>query len=387
MPSPSIPARGAFILLLLAVAIGGSLALYALRAPTLTGGGIFAPISREGALVLNNLLLATGAATVFIGTLYPLFLDAVGGDKVSVGFPFFNRTFVPLMVPLLLAIPIGPLLGWKRGDLAAALQRLAIAAGAALTVAIAVIALVRPAEAFASLGLGLAAWIGVGALVEWSERMRLFRGPLADSLARARSLPRASHGMTLAHLGVAVTVAGIAASAWAAERIELMRPGDSVAIAGYDVRLDKIDPVQGENYTADRGTFTASRNGSVVAVLAPERRFFTVQQMPVTFSSIHTNLLADLYVVLGRVRRQGRLDRAHLSEAPGAVDLARLRADGIGRPHQPLGPALARRRRGAQAKRRARTGRRRLDHAAPRLSPAGRRLHGPRRLLPAGAPP
>ena len=293
------PARGAFILLLLAVAIGGPLALYALRAPALTGGGMFAPISREGALVLNNLLLATGAATVFVGTLYPLFLDAIGGDKVSVGFPFFNRTFVPLMVPLLLAIPIGPLLGWKRGDLAAALQRLAVAAGAALLVAIVVFAVVRPAEAFASLGLGLAAWIGVGAVMEWSERMRLFRGPLADSLARARNLPRATHGMALAHLGVAITVAGIAASAWAAERIELMRPGDTVAISGYDVRLDRVDPVQGENYTADRGTFTASKDGTVVATLQPERRFFTVQQMATTFSSIHTDLLADLYVVLG----------------------------------------------------------------------------------------
>jgi len=293
------PRRGAFILLLLAVAIGGPLALYATRAPALAPGGLFAPISREGALVLNNLLLTTGAATVFIGTLYPLFLDAIGGDKVSVGFPFFNRTFVPLMAPLLLAIPMGPLLGWKRGDLRAALQRLMWAAGAALAVAITVFAVVRPAAAFASLGLGVAAWIAVGVLVEWSERMRLFRGSLADSWARARNLPRAAHGMTLAHLGVAVTVAGIAASAWAAERIELMRPGESISIAGYQVHLDKVDSVQGPNYTADRGTFTASRDGTVVATLVPERRFFTVQRMSTTFSSIHTDLLADLYVVLG----------------------------------------------------------------------------------------
>jgi len=206
---------------------------------------------------------------------------------------------VPLMVPLLLAIPLGPLLGWKRGDLRAALQRLMWAAGAALLVIIVVFAIVRPAEAFASLGLGLAAWIAGGALLEWSERMRLFRFSLADSWARARNLPRAAHGMTLAHLGVAVTVAGIAASAWAAERIEVMRPGESLAISGYDVRLDKVDPIEGPNYTADRATFTASRNGTAVATLQPERRFFTVQRMPTTFSSIHTDLLADLYVVLG----------------------------------------------------------------------------------------
>ncbi len=117
------PARGTFILLLLVVAIGGSLTLYAVRAPALKGGGLFAPISREGALVLNNLLLSCGCATVLLGTLYPLFLDAVGGPKLSVGFPFFNRTFVPLMVPMLLAVGIGPLLAWKRGDLLGALQR------------------------------------------------------------------------------------------------------------------------------------------------------------------------------------------------------------------------------------------------------------------------
>jgi len=292
------PARGAFILLLLIVAIGGPLILYAIRAPSLQGGGLFAPISREGALVLNNLLLTTGAATVFIGTLYPLFLDGMGGDKVSVGFPFFNRTFVPLMVPLLIAIPFGPLLGWKRGDLLAASQRLIFAAGAAIGLVLAVLLLVKPAAVLATLGLGLAAWIGTGSLVEWSERVQLFRAPLKDTLARARHLPRAAYGVTLAHLGVAVTVAGIAASAWESERIELVHPGDSVSIAGYDLRLDKVESVPGPNYTADRGTVTVTRQGAPVAVMHPEKRFFTVQQMPTTFTAINTDLLSDLYVVL-----------------------------------------------------------------------------------------
>jgi cytochrome c-type biogenesis protein CcmF len=292
------PARGAFILLLLIVAIGGPLILYAFRAPSLQGGGIFAPISREGALVLNNLLLATGAATVFIGTLYPLFLDAMGGDKVSVGFPFFNRTFVPLMVPLLIAIPFGPLLGWKRGDLLAASQRLIFAAGAAIALVLAVLLFVKPTAVLATLGLGLAAWIGAGSLVEWSERVQLLRAPLKDTLARARHLPRAAYGVTLAHLGVAVTVAGIAASAWESERIELLHPGDSVSIAGYDLRLDKVESVAGPNYTADRGTVTVTRHGAPVTVMHPEKRFFTVQQMPTTFTAINTDLLSDLYVVL-----------------------------------------------------------------------------------------
>ncbi len=292
------PARGLFILLLLLIAIGGPLILYAVRAPSLKGGGLFAPISREGALVLNNLLLATGALTVFIGTLYPLFLDAMGGDKVSVGFPFFNRTFVPLMAPLLIAIPFGPLLGWKRGDLLAAGQRLIAAAAAAIAVVLAVLLLVRPAEVLAALGLGLAAWIGVGCLAEWADRVQLLRGFGRDTLARARRLPRSAYGMTLAHLGVAVTIAGIAASAWESERIELVHPGESVSIAGYDLRLDNVERIQGPNYTADRGTVTVTRRGSPVAVMHPEKRFFTVQQMATTFTAIDTDLLSDLYVVL-----------------------------------------------------------------------------------------
>src|SRR5579885_3344241 len=189
---------------------------------------------------------------------YPLFLDAMGGDKVSVGFPFFNRTFVPLMAPLLIAIPFGPLLGWKRGDLLAAGQRLIAAAAAAIAVVLAVLLLVRPAEVLAALGLGLAAWIGVGCLAEWADRVQLLRGFGRDTLARARRLPRSAYGMTLAHLGVAVTIAGIAASAWESERIELVHPGESVSIAGYDLRLDNVERIQGPNYTADRGTVTVT---------------------------------------------------------------------------------------------------------------------------------
>jgi cytochrome c-type biogenesis protein CcmF len=292
------PARGAFILLLLVIAIGGPLILYAVRAPSLRGGGLFAPISREGALVLNNLLLAVSLAAVFLGTLYPLFLDAMGGPKLSVGPPYFNLVFGVFMTPLLIAIPFGPLLGWKRGDLLAASQRLIVAAGAAIAVVLAAFLVVNPTAVLATLGLGLAAWIGAGSLVEWSERVQLFRAPIAASLARARRLPRAAYGVTLAHLGVAVAVAGIAASAWESERIELMRPGDSIAIAGYDLRLDKVEPVAGPNYTADRGTVTVTRQGALVAVMEPEKRFFTVQQMPTTFTAISTDLLSDLYVVL-----------------------------------------------------------------------------------------
>ncbi|HLB80969.1 MAG TPA: heme lyase CcmF/NrfE family subunit, partial [Dongiaceae bacterium] len=198
------PARGVFILLLLTLAIGGSLTLYALRAPTLKAGGLFAPISREGGLVLNNILMATAAATVFIGTLYPLLLDAVGGGKVSVGAPYFNGTFVPLMVPALLAVAAGPLLPWKRGDLAGALGRLKLAAAIVAVVVVATWGLRTDASVLALFGIALAAWVVGSALAELAERVKLFRAPLGDSLRRAGGVPRAAYGMTVAHIGAGI---------------------------------------------------------------------------------------------------------------------------------------------------------------------------------------
>jgi cytochrome c-type biogenesis protein CcmF len=299
------PRRGTFILLLLLVAIGGSLTLYAVRAPALKGGGLFAPISREGALLFNNLLLATGCATVFLGTLYPLFLDAVGGPKVSVGFPFFDRTFVPLMVPLLIAVAVGPQLAWKRGDIVGALQRLWIALAAAIVVTLAGLYVTQGGPVLAVLGLGLAAWMFVGALVEWSDRVRLFRGGLGESWRRARNLPRASYGMTIAHMGLAVTIAGIAASAFQTERIVVMRPGDDLPLAGYVLHLDGVDKVQGPNFTAEEASITVHRGDDVIGIMHPEKRFFPVQQMSTNKTSIHTNFLADLYVALGDANGKG----------------------------------------------------------------------------------
>src|SRR5580704_734558 len=293
------PTRGVFILLLLVVAIGGSLTLFAIRAPSLQGGGLFAPISREGALVLNNLLLTTGAATVLLGTLYPLFLDAVGGPKLSVGFPFFNRTFVPLMVPVLLAVAVGPLLAWKRGDLFGALQRLWVAFAAAVVVALVGLYVSGGGPVLAVLGLALAAWMGLGALVEWAERVRLFRAGAGETWRRARHLPRATHGMTLAHLGLALTVAGIAASAWQQERIEVVKPGGDLPIAGYVLHLAGVGKTEGPNFTADRADITVTKDGAAVTIMHPEKRFFPVRQTPTSMTAIHTNLLADLYVALG----------------------------------------------------------------------------------------
>ncbi len=286
------PKRGLFILVLLAVAIGGSLLLYAIRAPALAGGGLFAPISREGALVLNNVLLATGAATVFLGTLYPLFLDAVGGPKLSVGYPFFDRTFVPIMVPLLLAVAVGPFLGWKRGDLGGALERLWIAFGLALLIGAIALYLSQGGPILAVGGLMLAAWVGFGAITEWVERTRL-------SWRRALHLPRAAHGMTLAHLGLAVTVAGIAASAWQVEHIAVMHPGDNIAIGGYVLHLDRISGRDTPSYHAERADITVSAGDRAITVMHPEKRSYQLEQMTRGETAIRTTFLADLYLALG----------------------------------------------------------------------------------------
>jgi len=293
------PTRGTYILVLLVLAIGGSLTLYAVRAPALQGGGLFAPLSREGALVLNNVLLTTAAATVFLGTLYPLFLDTIGGPKLSVGFPFFNRTFVPLMVPALLAVAVGPLLAWKRGDLKGALQRLWFAFAAALLVALIGLYLAGFKPILALLGLALATWVGIGAIVEWAERVKLFRAGAAETWRRARHLPRASYAMTIAHFGVAVSVAGIAASAFEVEQIQMLHPGDTLPIAGYVLKFDGTEKVQGANFSADRATIEVQRGGATVEVLHPQRRFFPLQQMTTSVTAIRSNLLADLYVALG----------------------------------------------------------------------------------------
>jgi len=293
------PERGLFILLLLCVTIGGSLVLFAIRAPALKGGGLFAPISREGGLVLNNLLLSAACATVFLGTLYPLFLEAVTGDKVSVGPPFYNRTFLPIMAPLIVAMAAGPFLSWKRADLVGVLGRLKLAFVA--TILAAALALyLQGGPVLAVLGMGLAAWLFAGALIEWAGRVKLLRASLGESLRRARYLPRAAHGMTLAHAGLAVAVAGMIASAsWKAEVVEVMRPGETIELAGYSYRFEGVVTEQGPNYSSDRAAFTVTRDGQPVAVLRPEKRLYPVQQMPTTEAAIHTTGMADLYTVIG----------------------------------------------------------------------------------------
>lgn len=289
------PERGMFILVLLAIAIVGSFALYAWRAPTMEGGGVFRPISREGGLVLNNLLTATAAATVLIGTLYPLALETVTGEKVSVGPPFFEATFVPLMVPLIIAVGIGPLLAWKRGDLAGALHNLWAAAIIAISLGLA-LAWLQGAPVGAALGMALAAWLAIAVLTEWADRVRLFRVPLANSLSRAAGLPRAAYGMTLAHLGLAVFIVGaVGETYFSAEVVRYAARGDKVEIAGHTLTFDGVTERAGPNFNAQVGTFMLE-NGQR---LESERRFFPAEGQQTTEAAIRVRPMGDLYTVLG----------------------------------------------------------------------------------------
>jgi cytochrome c-type biogenesis protein CcmF len=294
------PRRGVFILLLLGIATGGALLLYAIRAPTLKGGGLFAPISREGGLLLNNLLLTTAAATVLIGTLYPLFLQVVAGKMVSVGPPFFDMTFIPIMIPLLMAMAVGPFLSWKRGDLWAALERLKIAFSIAAFVSVLTLSVMGVKSVGAACGLALAAWLFAATIVEWAERIRLFSEPLSSSFRRALRLPRAAWGMTFAHAGMAVVVAGITgSSAWTVEKIVGVKPPGSVELAGYTVALDAVTDAKGPDYTATRADIRLLKGDQLVTEMHPEKRFFPRENGNQTDVSIRTNLLADVYVVVG----------------------------------------------------------------------------------------
>jgi cytochrome c-type biogenesis protein CcmF len=295
------PSRGVFILAILTLFIGGALALFAWRAQSLSAGGVFHPISREGALVLNNLFLSTATATVLVGTLYPLVLEAITGDKISVGEPFFNLTFGSLMIPLLVAVPFGPLLAWKRGDIAAVSQRLMAAFGGAVLVALLVVLLVDRASALTAVGIGLAAWLILGALTDIALRSGVGSVSPSTALKRFAGLPRSAFGTALAHLGVGLAVLGIVSTnALQTEHILTMKAGDKVSVAGYEVRFDGLKPFQGPNYTEDRGSFALlDANGGQITEIVSSKRLYTARQMPTTEAGISTRGLSQVYISLG----------------------------------------------------------------------------------------
>jgi cytochrome c-type biogenesis protein CcmF len=294
------PKRGVFILGIMMIFIGGALALYAWRAPSLKQGGLFVPLSREGGLVLNNVLLTTATGTVLVGTLYPLALESINGAKISVGAPYFNSTFVPLMVPLLLALPFGPLLGWKRGDVYAALQRLMVAGLLSVIAIVAVFAFVERGPWLAPFAIALGVWVVAGAISELLFRAKAGNAEWNEVLRRLRNLPRSVYGTAVAHAGVGVMVIGIAAtSAWQSEKILTMKPGETARIAGYELTFKGVAPSNGPNYREVIGVLSVASGGRPVVELSPSKRQYNAPPQSTSEAGIHVSILGDLYAVLG----------------------------------------------------------------------------------------
>ncbi|MER2267086.1 heme lyase CcmF/NrfE family subunit [Methylobacterium oxalidis] len=306
------PTRGVFILAILVLFIGGSLTLFAWRAPLLRQGGLFAPISREGALVLNNLFLVAACATVLVGTLYPLVLEMATGEKISVGPPFFNTTFVPLAVPLLLIVPFGQTLAWKRGDALAAAQRLFAALALALVVGLATLALTWGGPVLAPVGIGLGAYLVVGSALEIISRARGYGASRTASPGliwrRAIGLPRSAWGTALAHGGVGVVVLGIAAQGWATEGLATLKPGETLATGPYVATLERVSPRSGPNYEETAAILTVrDRHGNAVGTVDTGKRFYPSRRMTVTESGLLTVGASQVYASLGEVQPDGAI--------------------------------------------------------------------------------
>jgi len=300
----SDPERGVFILLILGVFLGGALTLYAFRARALEAKGVFGVVSRESALVLNNILLAVSAFVVFVGTIWPLFAEMVVGRTLSVGPPFFDAAFSPFMVVLAIVLPLGSVLAWKRGSLARSRRWL----GGLLILSIACAALAFAIQtgrsALGPVGLALGVWVVGGAVMDlW---LRTVRGSLSDRMARLRRLPRADFGKAVAHIGVGITIFGVSAVlAWETEDIRVATVGDMWSVGAYEVTLADVSDARGPNYVTTLATINVAKNGRQLAVLTPEKRFYPVARMPTTEAAIRNGILRDIYVVIGDLQTDG----------------------------------------------------------------------------------
>ncbi len=293
------PERGVYLLLILGLFMGGALLLFALRASAMQARGVFGLVSREAALVLNNVLLAVAAFVVFIGTIWPLLAEGLMGRKLSVGAPFFDAAFTPFMVGVALALPLGALLPWKRGDLGRALLPLVPALLLGLAVAALAFALQTGRSALGPVGLGLGGWLVVGAMTDlWQRAARQPR--------RLLRLPRADWGRATAHAGFGVTMIGVAAiSAWAVEDIRVARVDQPYLVAGYEVALRGVDEVAGPNYISTMARIEVARAGRLVATLYPEKRNYPVAAMPTTEAAIDNGIWRDIYLVIGDEQASG----------------------------------------------------------------------------------
>ncbi len=300
------PERGLFILGILIAFIGGSFALFAARARLMEGGGLFAPVSREGALVFNNLFLSVAALAVFVGTLYPLLLEALTGAKISVGAPFFNLTSVPLLVPLFLLIPIGQKLAWKRGSFLGAAQRLMLALVLALVAAALLGYALHGGPMLALVGFTLGAWLIFGSLDEIIARA--LRGGMRVFWLRLFGIPAAVYAMALAHMGVGLTVLGVSATALETEKVVAMKTGDTLMLGQFTLQLRGFSNESGPDYTALVARFNLSDASGVLAGLAPGKRVYIGRQMPTSEVARYRYGLSEIYLAIGETSAEGRVD-------------------------------------------------------------------------------
>ena len=301
------PKRGIYILAFLTIVIGGSLALFAWRAHKVGLGGRFEVVSRESMLLTNNVLLAVAAASVLLGTLYPLIIDALGMGKLSVGPPYFETVFVPVLAPALFLMGVGPMARWKQAQLPELAARLKWAFAVALAGAIMLPLTMGQWTPLASFGLLLALWIATSSLVNLASRLK--QSPGAGLWARLRMQSRSYYGMLLAHVGVAVFVVGVTmVKSYEAEKDVRLAVGESVELGGYTFRFDALNDIKGPNYVAARGTFSVTQNGAPLTTMYPEKRIYNVQKNPMTEAAINTGFTRDLYVSLGEPVGTGKVD-------------------------------------------------------------------------------
>jgi len=296
------PERGVFILIILALFTGGALTLYAARAPSMAARGVFGLISRETALVTNNVLLAVACFVVFTGTLWPMVAEMAFDRKLSVGPPFFNMAFTPFMVLLGAILPIGAMLPWKRGNLARAFRPLRGALALSIALGALAWAMQTGRSAMGPLGLMLGTWIVSGAIIDlWSRT-----GRSGNRLGRLRRLPRSDWGKALAHSGLGITMFAIAGlTAWEMEDIRVAQIGEPFQVGAYTLQLNNVERVQGPNYVSTTATVALSKGGREIAILHPEKRIYPVAQMPTTEAAIDYRLLRDVYVVIGDPQADG----------------------------------------------------------------------------------
>ena len=294
------PGRGIFILALLILATGGALTLYAIRSGKIAHGAGFELESRESGLVLNNVLLVISTATVFLGTFYPLVIDAMTGDKITVGPPYFERTFGPIMAVLILFMAVAPLLKWRADSWRRIQKALIIMTAIALPTWLAVALFGK--SVLGGLGIALAAWLILGTAVNYARKLRIgqAKSSAGNLLKRWALLPGAAHGFALAHIGLALSTIGIVSmGVWADEDVDRLKPGESVSVAGYDFRLDAVSQAQGPNYIAETGRIIIERDGRRIGVLNPEQRMYPVERNNTTEGAMEIGALRILYAAKG----------------------------------------------------------------------------------------